>query len=151
MKRFKILVILLTSILLVGCGKSSVKEDVNPVTFQKILEENKYTVLDTTEQIGYASRGLYGYKSDIKINYVQGNKKYDIQGVFLDECTNVYNEMGEDYKQQTDGGKNWSYLIVTTDTNYYFVGWINDSYITITAPAEQTKKLNKLVEELGYK
>lgn len=149
MKKFKIGILIISILLLVGC--SSTKEDVDPSTVQSILESKNYKVYDLTDTVSYASKALYASKLTAIINYVQGIKKYDIQGIFLDECTNVYNEVGSVYEKKTDGGDNWTYLIVTTEEDYYFVGWVNDSYITITASIDQEKTMNALAKELGFK
>ena len=149
MKSIKIGILLLVSILLVGC--STTKENIDPTNIINTLRDNKYEVFDTTEEVGYASTAYYAYKNEIKINFVKATKKYDVQGVFLDECRNIQSVAGGNYKQETDGGKNWTYLIVTNETDYYFVGWVNDSYISISAPIEYTKKINNLTLELGFK
>ncbi len=150
MKLFKkLLLVLIVPLLLCGCAGT--KESKDPSEIQSILEEAKFDVYDSTEQVGYASRALYGIKGEAKANYVKGDKKYDIQGIFLDECKNVYNRAASDYKKSTDGGDNWTYLVVTDDTKYYFVGWIEDSYIVVESPKDQEKLMNKLVKDLGFK
>lgn len=150
MKKLKnILFILLVLLYVTGCGSTRKCLDVSEI--QSILESSDFEVYDSTEQVGYAEKALYGIKGKVTANFVKGKKKYDIQGVFLDECKNVYSKTTSDYKNETNGGKNWTYLVVTDSTNYYFVGWIDDSYITITAPADQEKIMNKLVKDLGFK
>lgn len=145
----KVLIVLLMCICVSGCG--STKETLDPRDIQSILEEASFEIYDSTEQVGYAEKAFYGIKGQVTANFVKGEKKYDIQGVFLDECKNVYSKVTNDYKRVNDGGKNWTYLIVTDKDKYYFVGWVDDSYITIDAPADQEKLMNKLVKELGFK
>lgn len=150
MKKFKyILMSLMVMVLLCGCG--GVKEAKEPSEIQNILESYSFDVYDTTDQVGYADKALYGIKGQVKANYVKGSKKYDIQGIFLDECKNVYNKVTSDYKKEDDGGDNWTYLIVTDTEKYFFVGWIDDTYIAIESPIDQEKIMNKLVKELGFK
>lgn len=149
MKKFKVIALLLVTILLVGC--SSTKENIDPAKLQATLSDKKFDIYDTTSKVGYASNALYATKGKVKINFVKGSKRYDVQGIFLDECKNIYSVAGSDYTHETDGGKNWTYLIVYNDTDYYFVGWVNDSYISLSAPVDQMKKMNNLVKELGYK
>ncbi|MCH5166738.1 MAG: hypothetical protein J1F35_02485 [Erysipelotrichales bacterium] len=149
MKKLKVSILILSILLLVGCG--SVKESVDPATLQSILRENKFEVYDATSQVGYATSALYATRGDIKVNFVKATKKYDVQGVFLDESRNIYSVVGADYKHESNGGKNWTYLVVTNETDYYFVGWIDDSYITVSAPIDQQKRMNNIVKELGYK
>lgn len=148
--KFKYVIMsLLVVVLLCGCGGAKTSKD--PSEIQSILENANFDVYDTTDQVGYADRALYGVKGQVKANYVKGNKKYDIQGIFLDECKNIYNKVEADYKKEDDGGDNWTYLIVVDSEYYYFVGWIEDSYIAIESPADQEKLMNKLVKELGFK
>lgn len=145
----KLFFVLVVMCFLCGCGAA--KTTIDPSEIQRILEEAKFDVYDSTERVGYASKALYGVKGEVKANYVKGDKKYDIQGIFLDECKNVYNRASTDYKKETDGGDNWTYLIVTDDTKYYFVGWIEDTYIVIESPIDQEHIMNKLVKDLGFK
>ena len=149
MKKFKLCIIILMMIIVTGCNTT--KENIDVVSFQNTLEENNFKVYDITDEYGYATRAIYASKGSATINYVEGKKKYDIQGIFLDECKNVYNTASADYKDKTDGGKNWTYLTVTDDDNYYFVGWVENSYITIKAPKDQETKMNNLAKELGYR
>lgn len=149
MKRFKYLfLVLVLSFFITGCGSTSKNVDVT--TVKSKMEDYNLTVTDTTDKYGYATQAYYGYKDDIKINFVKGEKRYDIQGIFLDECKNVYSVCGNDYKKSDDGGDNWTTLTVTNTTTYYFVGWVGDSYITITAPLSQQSKMENLIEDLGF-
>lgn len=150
MKKIKYLIMsLAVIILLCGCGGTRNAKSASDI--QSILEKYQFEVFDSTEQVGYADKALYGIKGQVKANYVKGNKKYDIQGIFLDECKNVYNKVLNDYEKEDKGGDNWTYLVVTDSEKYYFVGWVEDSYIAIESPADQTKLMNKMVNELGFK
>lgn len=148
--KFKYVIMsLLVVVLLCGCGGTKTSKD--PSEIQSILESANFDVYDTTDQVGYADTALYGVKRQVKANYVKGNKKYDIQGIFLDECKNIYNKVEADYKKEDNGGDNWTYLIVTDSEHYYFVGWIEESYIVIESPVDQEKLMNNLVKDLGFK
>ncbi len=150
MKKFKYLfVILFITVFLCGCGTT--KSVPEPRDVQKVLEEYKFDVFDTTEQVGYSESALYATKGQVKANYVKGSKKYDIQGIFLDECKNIYKKVTANYKKKDDGGKNWTNLTVTDDDKFYFVGWIEDSYIVIESPVDQEKLMKTMVKELGFK
>lgn len=150
MKKIKYLIMLLAVIILL-CGCGGTRNAKSPSDIQSILEKYQFEVFDSTEQVGYADKALYGIKGQVKANYVKGNKKYDIQGIFLDECKNVYNKVLNDYEKEDKGGDNWTYLVVTDSEKYYFVGWVEDSYIAIESPADQTKLMNEMVNELGFK
>ena len=149
MKLFKkLLLVLIVPLLLCGCAGT--KESKDPSEIQSILEEAKFDVYDSTEQVGYASRALYGIKGEAKANYVKGDKKYDIQGIFLDECKNVYSVCGNDYKKDDNVGDNWTNLTVTNKETYYYVGWVGDSYITIVAPISYQSEMEAMIGKLGF-
>ena len=62
MKKFKYLfVILFITVFLCGCGTT--KSVPEPRNVQKVLEEYKFDVFDTTEQVGY-SEVLYMLQKD---------------------------------------------------------------------------------------
>lgn len=149
MKKLKcLLIILLLLVFVPGCAKE--KELIDVTKVRSIMENYNINVTDITEKYGYATQAYYGYKDDIKINFVKGNKRYDIQGIFLDECKNVYSVCGNDYKKNTNVGDNWTNLTVTNKETYYYVGLVGDSYITIVAPISFQKDMESLVLELGF-
>lgn len=149
MKNIKyILIVLLLLVLVPGCAKE--KELIDVTRVKSIMEEHNINVTDTTDKYGYATQAYYGYKDDIKINFVKGNKRYDIQGIFLDECKNVYSVCGNDYKKDDNVGDNWTNLTVTNKDTYYYVGWVSDSYITIVAPISFQGEMEELVSKLGF-
>lgn len=149
MKNLKhIFMILLLLVVVTGCAKE--KELIDVTTVKSTMEEYKINVADTTNKHGYAVQAYYGYKDDIKINFVKGNKRYDIQGIFLDECKNVYSVCGNDYKKDDEVGDNWTNLTVTNKDTYYYVGWVGDAYITIVAPISYQNEMQEMVEKLGF-
>lgn len=150
MKKFKFLsIMLLIVFLLTGCG--STKKTIDDTIVQDVLEKYDYQVFDSSEKVGYAKSAYVGNKTSAKVNFVKGTKKYDIQGVFLDECKNVYTVAGTDYEHTTKGGKNWTYLEVVNEKTFYFVGWVDDAYITLNVPIEQKRKAQNMVKELGFR
>lgn len=150
MEKIKYIICLLVLLVCIsGCG-STKKEDIDSNVVLKTLTESKLNVTDVKDQVGYAEEAYYGVDGEIKVNYVKGNKKYDIQGIFLDECKNVYSVCGNDYKKKTDGGDNWTRLEITNKDTYYFVGWVNDAYIIITSPIEYKKDMQSIVNKTGF-
>lgn len=148
MKKIKYVLLIVMVVLLTGCNSS--KDNPDASSIKSILEENNYTVTDATSSYDYSEVAYYTSKLSTKITFVKGNKKYDIQGIFLDECENVYLVAEDDYEKKINGGKNWTTLKVTDSTNYYFVGWIGDSYIKIESTISNEDKLDKLVSDLGF-
>ena len=51
-----------------GCAKE--KELIDVTTVKSVMEEHNINVNDTTDKYGYATQAYYGYKDDIKINFV---------------------------------------------------------------------------------
>lgn len=150
MRKFKYVICLLILVFCVSGCASSKKEDIDSSIVLKTMEEYKLDVTDIKNQVGYAIDAYYGVDGDIKINYIKGNKKYDIEGIFLDECKNVYSVCGNDYKKKTEGGENWTNLEVTNKDTYYFVGWVSDAYIIITSPIEYKSDMQDIVKKSGF-
>lgn len=149
MKKVKYLLIILLLLLFVpGCTKE--KDPIDITKVRSVIEEYNITVVDTTDKYDYAAQAYYGYKDEIKINFVKGNKRYDIQGLFLDECKNIYSVCGNDYKKDDNVGDNWTNLTVTNKDKYYYAGWVGDSYITIVAPISSKSDMESLVQKLGF-
>lgn len=148
MKKIKILVLCLLLICTSGC--SSTKDAIDKDFFVNVLTENKYTVYEATDEFDYATVALIATKNDIKFTFVEGKKRYDIEGIFIDECKNAYSAAGSDYDSNTHGGKNWTNLTITNKTNYYFVGWIGNTYMFVEAPIEDKGKVVSIISELGY-
>ena len=70
-------------------------------------------------------------------------KKYDVEGIFIDEYQNLFNEVGEKYDKKLSSGKTWKSLMLKTDEKIYYISWISDSYIIIKAPKNKTIEVEK--------
>lgn len=147
MKKIKIVAILLFSFLLVGCGsKSSITGD----TFSSKMTEMNYSVKDVLSNYDYAVSAYNAYKDEVSVFFLKGKKKYDVEGIFIDEYQNIFSEIGENYEKKITSGKTWTSLMLKTDENIYYISWISDTYILIKAPRDKNNEVEKVVKTLGY-
>ena len=149
MKKTKLLILCLFTLLLAGC--SDTKSAVKPEEFTKVMSEMKLDIQDQTESVDYAD-AIYRIDSNTyDFIYIDGKKKYDIEGLFVDQCKNVIDDVGSDtYKQDTGSGSNWAKLEITTEERYYYVSWIGDTYIYIKGVVGDADYFRKIIKELGY-
>ncbi|MDE5630841.1 MAG: hypothetical protein K2G03_04880 [Bacilli bacterium] len=151
MKRTKVLILCLFTLLIAGC--SDTKTTVKPDEFLSVMGEFKLDVQDQTETVDYAD-AIYRVNSDTyDFIYIDGKKKYDIEGLFVDQCKNVVDDIGTGigtYKQDTGSGSNWAKLEITTEDTYYYVSWIGDTYIYIKGLIADADMFRNIIKELGY-
>lgn len=149
MKRAKILLLCFFTILTSGCDKT--RSAIKPDAFQKVISEYKMNLVDKTKEIDYAD---VAYRIDAEafdFVFIDGKKKYDIEGLFVDECKNVIDEIGSnEYEQKIGSGTNWAYLEITTEETFYYVSWISDTYLYIKAPINYSSEMKEIVGKLGY-
>ena len=131
-----------------GCSKS--KEALTGSEFYDKAIEYEYKLIDNTSQFAYADYVYSIDNKDIIMYFVDGKKSYDIKGIFLDECANIYKNAGKEYDKTTKGGENWTVLEVKNDKKYYYISWVKDTYLYVEAPLSSEKKLEKFIDSLGY-
>lgn len=146
--KFKVLIVLFMMILTVGCSKD--KTAITGSDFYDKAVEAEYKVVDNTYQFDYADYVYSITKSDLKMYFVDGKKSYDIKGLFLDECTNIYKNVTDEYDKSTSGGENWTTLEIKNDEKYYYVSWIKDTYLYVEAPRSNEKELKSFIDSIGY-
>ena len=149
MKRTKVIILCLFTMLLAGCDKT--KTVVKPDEFVEIMSSFKLDIEDKTEEVDYAD-ALYRVNSDrYDFTYIDGKKKYDIEGLFVDQCKNVIDSIGNDtYKQDIGSGSNWAKLEITTEEKYYYVSWVGDTYIYIKGLVGDAETFREIIKKLGY-
>ena len=147
MRKIKFAIILLFSFVLVGCGsKNSITGD----TFASKMTEMNYSIKDVLSNYDYAASAYNAYKDEVSVFFLKGKKKYDVEGIFIDEYQNLFNEVGEKYDKKLSSGKTCKSLMLKTDEKVYYISWISDSYIIIKAPKDKTIEVEKVIKTLGY-
>lgn len=147
MRKIKFAIILLFSFILVGCGsKNSITGD----TFASKMTEMNYSIKDVLSNYDYAASAYNAYKDEVSVFFLKGKKKYDVEGIFIDEYQNLFNEVGEKYDKKLSSGKTWKSLMLKTEEKVYYISWISDSYIIIKAPKDKTTEVEKVIKTLGY-
>lgn len=150
MRNIKCIIVFVMAVFITGC--THVKDAPTIEAFEEKMKEHHYELIDRTNEVDYATK-LYRINSEeFVFTFIKGKRKVDIEGLFIDECKNVVDEVGEtdDRKQEIDSGTNWSYLKLSNSTYVYYVSWINDTYIYIKAPKNSGESIIKVAKELGY-
>lgn len=149
MKRIKVIMLCIFTMLVAGCDKT--KTAVKPNEFVEIMSSFKMNIQDKTKEVDYADALYRLDSSTYDFIYIDGKKKYDIEGLFVDQCKNVIDDIGSDtYKQDIGSGSNWAKLEITTEENYYYVSWIGDTYIYVKGLIGDAETFRKIIKELGY-
>lgn len=148
MRKIKVLLLVLFSVILTGCmiDKKSITGD----EFLEIMNEYEYTTNDVVDSYDYALSAYNAYKDDTTIFFLKGKKKYDVEGIFIDEYQNLYSKIGEDYQKKLTSGTSWTSLKLIDDDKLYYLSWVDDSYIIITSVKNSESEVDKIVKSLGY-
>lgn len=149
MKRVQLLILCVLMLAVFGCSKT--KSAVKPEEFSKVLADFKLNLQDKTNEVDYADK-VYRIDSETyDFIYIDGKKKYDIEGLFVDQCKNVLSEIGDaTHKQDIGSGNNWSKLEITTEDKYYYVSWIGDTYLYIKGNLADAEMFRSIIDKLGY-
>lgn len=146
--KIKVLITILMVVFMSGCSKERVA--ISGEEFYTKATDMEYKVVDNTGQFAYADYVYAVLNKNYTMYFVDGKKSYDIKGIFLDECANVYKKMNDDYDKTTKGGENWTVLKLTDKEKFYYISWIKDTYLFIEAPIEKQKEFEKFADSLGY-
>ena len=149
MKKIKVLLLFIVSILLIsGCVKE--KESIDQSSFSDIMKNQGLTVYDDSDSFDYVEAAYVATTKDIKVVYIKGKKKTDIEGTFIDQCNNIYKRALEGYKDSQKSGSNWSTLKLTDSENYYFISLVDNTYIYIEGSIDKENKIERIIDELKY-
>lgn len=144
----KILLILLSVLLLTGCGKKKVS--LNDEEFYNIMSENKFQVYDDKENFPYAEHAYVIAEENLKVVFIEGKRKVDVEGVYVDQCNNVYKQALEGYDDTKKSGSNWSTLKLTDANNYYYVSLVDNTYLYIEGSLDKEVRINRIIDLLKY-
>lgn len=144
----KIIIVLLSVLLLAGCGQK--KTSLADGEFTSLMTENGYQVYDDKDNFSFADHAYVVLESDLKVVFVEGKRKVDIEGIFVDQCNNVYNKVLEGYDDIKKSGSNWSTLKIIDSDNYYYISLVDDSYLYIEGSIDNERKIDKIIDLLNY-
>lgn len=148
MRKIKIVLIVLCLVFLTSCAKS--KSSITGDKFKEIIENNEYKITDVSSNYDYAISAYNAYKDEVNIFFLKGKKKYDVEGIFIDEYQNIYSQVGEKYEKKLTSGTSWTSLKLISDDKLYYLSWVDDSYIIITSLKNKESEVDKIVKLLGY-
>lgn len=148
MRKVKVLLLIISILLISGCGKT--KESITQDEFVKIAENQGLTTYDDSASFDYVESAYVAAIKDLKVVYIKGKKKTDIEGTFVDQCNNIYKRALEGYKDSKKSGSNWSTLKITDSENIYFISLVDDTYIYIEGTIDKENKINRIIDELKY-
>ncbi len=148
MKSIKVVLLIVAVLLISGC--SGKKEAIDKDTFTDIMKNQGMAVYDDSSSFDYVEAAYVASTADIKVVYIKGKKKTDIEGTYVDQCDNIYKRALEGYKDSKKSGSNWSTLKITDSENYYYISLIDDTYIYIEGSIDKENKINKIIDNLKY-
>ena len=149
MKSVKILVLCILSLIICGC--SSIKQPISGNDFFDIARDNNYKPLDITSNYDYSKSAYLINEGTFKVLFVDGKKQYDIESVFIDECKNVLGGIeNEELNEKIKSGENWTSLEITKEDTFYYIIWIDNTYVYSSVHKDIKDVLKKFIKELGY-
>lgn len=148
MKKIKIVLIVLCLVFLTSCAKT--KSSITGDKFKEIIENNEYKITDVSSNYDYAISAYNAYKDEVSIFFLKGKKKYDVEGIFIDEYQNIYSQVGDKYEKKLTSGTSWTSLKLISDDKLYYLSWVDDSYIIITSLKNKENEVDKIINLLGY-
>lgn len=167
MKKIGLLTILFISVLLLsGCGNTKTKVSMDD--FYKEASKLDIKLYDYTSSYGYANKAYQTESSDYQILFIDGKNRKDIHGIFFDEVGNVYSKAGLKEETTTDdpmagelttkpavekkvnGGSGWESVEVTTSNKYYYLIYVDNTYLYMEGNADNKDLLIKLKDSIKY-
>ena len=165
MKRYSLLTILIVCVLIItGCNKTKTKVSIDE--FYKQASKLDIHMKDYSQSYGYANKAYQTESDEYKILFVDGKNKQDIHGIFFDEVKNIYAKAGlkntttEDPEagvlttspvdRKVDGGSGWESLELTKDDKYYYIIYVDNTYLYMEGNMDNKDLLIKLKDSIKY-
>ena len=157
MKKYKLLTIILLCIMFLS-GCSSTKKSLSGEEFIQKCNEKGIIMSDYKAYYGFAKEAYQSNAKDYSILFVIGNKYSDITGMFVDEINNIYNEsdilaiLNDNNKvdSMTNEGKNWKSLEINTESNYYYLIYIENTLLYLKGTQDKKELLLTLKDAISY-
>jgi hypothetical protein len=151
MKKFILCLMLMVSAFLVfsACGN---KTAATPQEFQSAMEQLGYQVVDISDQYedGYTAYLAINADSTYQIEF------YQLPSVDL--AAQAYSVNRDDFESltgdsstyvETSGTNSAKYALTSNDT-YYYVSYINDTLVYVTASDSYKDEINAAIDTIGY-
>jgi len=151
MKKFIVCLFLIAGSLFLFCACGD-KTPATPQEFQSVMESYGYQFVDISDQYeaGYTAYLAVAPDSSYQIEYYQLPS--------ADLALQAYTVNRDDFDSQkgdtntvveTNGANSAKYALSTAGT-YYFVSYIQNTMVYITAPDTFKDQIKEAIEELGY-
>lgn len=142
-----ILLLMILSCILCGCGKKAVNTD----EFSSLLTEKGYKVENVTEKETYKETYIAYDQNDYQIKLLiidSTSEAKRIQSAFRTKFINLIKENDEVVNVVDHFSDNYNeYGVIINDT-YYYIIQVDNTCIKVEAPKEYLKDVNKIVKEL---
>lgn len=153
MKTNKLLTILLIGILfLCGCSKS--KKSVTSDQFLLTCETLNIGYEDVSESYGFAKEAYQLKEDDYNILFIEGKTINDMSGMFYDDLSNIYkttiDENNNDVKNSIKSGKNWKSIETTINDKYYYLIYVDNTYLYVSASNKDVEAVMNLRKAINY-
>ena len=165
-KKLLLTILFIGAVLLTGCSKNKSKVSIDE--FYKKASSEEIQLHDYTSSYGYAKKAYETESKEYDVLFAEGNNKTDIHGIFFDEARNIYRKLGIDsnttteepiageltttaaYKKNINGGSGWETLEIITQDKYYYLAYVDDTYLYMEGNIDQKDKLIKLKDSINY-
>lgn len=146
----KVLLVLLSIIFITGCEKT--KTVYSAEDFVSIMNENHYKYTDVSDKYSYANNA-YQYKTNkpnVDIFYLEGDNAITIKGMYSDECNNVRRGNPTESEAKVRKGDNYSTFEITYNNTYYYLAWVEGTFLKIECALTEKADMQKIIEKMGY-
>lgn len=147
MNKIKCILVFLLMFMLLGCSKT--KTSLSSDKFLSKMNELNLNVSEVKQPPDYAKKA-YMLNGDIELTYIEGKTRYTIEGIYIDECRNILSIVDENYKKDVSNGDNWSKLTIHNNNDYYYIIWVDKTYILAKTTIDNKNKLNNIMKSIGY-
>ena len=149
MKKILMVAAILVSVLLVsGCGKNETRTAVTAAKFYNKVGES-YKLTDITSKMGYVKKAYAFKNDDIYFYFYEGNRSFDMGNIYLDELENAASTM-TNQEEEISKGENFSSIILKDENNYCRIAYVENTLLYAKTNAANKDKADEIFEMIGY-
>ena len=151
MKKRILGVLLVVSMVLVLCGCSK-KEAITADDFKSKMEDLGYKITDATGQFkGQTVDSVQlALKDDYQIEFYVLPSVEQAQSAYTQNKSNIENVKASVSTNKSLEIKNFSYYTRTTDSIYYVVSRVDNTFIYVAAKVEYKDEISDIISKFGY-